>query len=477
MFDDLDDAALVAAIESHTRAEAAAGAARRASIAELVRRRGADSDDDERHRWACDLWTFTAAEVSAAMGVSARAASSEMRIGLTLRDHLPAVAALYADGALSSRIASTITWRTRFVVDDDVWRRLDEAIASRAAGWGSLSASKLEKAIDGWVDRFDPAAVVRTEVAARDRDIAIGWSDDPTVTTSVYGRLMATDAEILKRRLAQMSAGVCDNDPRTVKQRRADALGALAAGAEHLACLCGADDCSAAQRDAVAEAVCVYVVADAAAVAAAPDPGLHGDKSTSAPPPRDDGMALLMGAGPIPSSLLTEMIRRGANVVPVRPPGPGPEPRYRPSTALDRFVRVRDLTCRFPGCDRPAMLADVDHTVPYPDGATHASDLKCLCREHHLLKTFWSGPGGWADQQLPDGTVVWTSPAGRTYRTSPGSRFWFPGWNTTTAGLGPPQRKRRPAAGGVTMPKRRRTRAAARRDRIEAHRNRPPPTR
>ncbi|MGE2713742.1 DUF222 domain-containing protein [Mycolicibacterium litorale] len=476
MFEELDDAALVAAIESQTRAEAAAGAARRASIAELAKRRGADSDDDERQRWACDLWAFTAAEVSAAMGVSARAASGEMRIGLALRDHLPAVAALYAEGAFSSKIASTITWRTRFVVDDDVWRRLDEAIASRVTGWGSLSVSKLEKAIDGWVDRFDPDAVIRTEVAARDRDISIGWSDDPTVTTSVYGRLMATDAELLRRRLAQMSAGVCDNDPRTVKQRRADALGALAAGAEHLACLCGADDCPVAQRDAGAEAVHVYVIADAVAVAAEPDPRLHGDKPTPAPAPRNDGMALLMGGSPIPTSLLTEMIRRGAKVVPIRPPDPAPEPHYRPSTALDRFVRVRDLTCRFPGCDRPAMFADVDHTVAYPDGPTHASDLKCLCREHHLLKTFWSGPGGWADQQLPDGTVVWTSPTGRSYRTSPGSRFWFPGWSTTTAGLRPPARKRRPAAGGATMPKRRRTRAAVRRDRIRAQRNRPPPT-
>jgi hypothetical protein len=27
-------------------------------------------------------------------------------------------------------------------------------------------------------------------------------------------------------------------------------------------------------------------------------------------------------------------------------------------------------------------------------------------RTHHLTKTFWSGAGGWADQQLPDGTEI-----------------------------------------------------------------------
>ncbi len=87
-----------------------------------------------------------------------------------------------------------------------------------------------------------------------------------------------------------------------------------------------------------------------------------------------------------------------------------PEPRYTPSRDLADFVRCRDLTCRFPGCDKPAQFCDIDHTVPYPVGPTHPSNLKCLCRFHHLLKTFWNGVKGWRDRQLPDGTVVWTSP-------------------------------------------------------------------
>jgi Domain of unknown function (DUF222) len=35
-----------------------------------------------------------------------------------------------------------------------------------------------------------------------------------------------------------------------------------------------------------------------------------------------------------------------------------PEPQYRPSRALAEFIRCRDLTCRFPGCDRLAEHAD-----------------------------------------------------------------------------------------------------------------------
>ena len=81
--------------------------------------------------------------------------------------------------------------------------------------------------------------------------------------------------------------------------------------------------------------------------------------------------------------------------------------RYQPSAALERAVRCRDLTCRFPGCSRPAVVCDLDHTVPFnhqhpaAGGPTTAENLKCLCRQHHRLKTF----GGWHDKQLPDGTV------------------------------------------------------------------------
>jgi hypothetical protein len=39
--------------------------------------------------------------------------------------------------------------------------------------------------------------------------------------------------------------------------------------------------------------------------------------------------------------------------------------------ALDEFVPLRDMTCRAPGCDRSALFADIDHTVPYPGGPTH----------------------------------------------------------------------------------------------------------
>ena len=77
--------------------------------------------------------------------------------------------------------------------------------------------------------------------------------------------------------------------------------------------------------------------------------------------------AHLIGGGTLPAPMIAELIRNGAKIQPVRHPGDAPpEPGYRPSAALERFIRCRDMTCRFPGCDHPAEFADIDHTIPYP---------------------------------------------------------------------------------------------------------------
>ena len=143
------------------------------------------------------------------------------------------------------------------------------------------------------------------------------------------------------------------------------------------------------------------------------------------------------------------------------------EQGYRPSAALAAVIRSRDLGCRFPGCDQPARLCDIDHIVPYPAGPTHASNLKLYCRRHHLLKTFYTGPGGWRDVQFPDGTVAWTSPTGRRYTTTPDGPLFFPALSRPTGSL--PALPQGPAAEGrgLSMPTRRRTRAQERANRIE----------
>ena len=115
----------------------------------------------------------------------------------------------------------------------------------------------------------------------------------------------------------------------------------------------------------------------------------------------------------------------------------------------------------------PRSGSDIDHVVPYPYGPTHASNMNCKCRTHHLGKTFWEG---WRDQQQPEGTVIWTDPTGRSYTTMPGSRLFFPSWNITTEVLQPMAQPPPSAERTAKMPKRRRTRAAERAAWIKAER-------
>jgi hypothetical protein len=175
--------------------------------------------------------------------------------------------------------------------------------------------------------------------------------------------------------------------------------------------------------------------------------------------------------GPFLPGALARRFALTAKTCKVCHPGDSPpEPRYTPSRKLADFVRCRDLTCRFPGCSEPADHTDIDHTIAWPIGPTCASNLKCLCRRHHLLKTFWGGPDGWRDRQLPDGTIIWTSPQGRTYVTEPGSKLLFPSLCAPTAPATITAEEAELARAqhnpGLTMPRRQRTRAQDRAQRI-----------
>ncbi|NKE10228.1 DUF222 domain-containing protein [Kocuria subflava] len=83
---------------------------------------------------------------------------------------------------------------------------------------------------------------------------------------------------------------------------------------------------------------------------------------------------------------------------------------YTVPAGLRRMLQIRDATCRFPGCRRPAMRCDIDHTVAWEDGGhTDADNLSHLCRTHHRLKHQGSPFGSWAVEH--SGTPDRTTPA------------------------------------------------------------------
>ncbi|EHB44958.1 protein of unknown function DUF222 [Mycolicibacterium rhodesiae JS60] len=402
----------------------------------------------EREDWAVDTWRAVGAEVAAALRLSLSKAGSNMNYALAML-RLPAVAAVFEAGDIDCRLFQTIVFRTHLITDADVMADVDAELAAVVARWPSMSPGKLATKIDDIVVRRDPDAVRRIQDRGSDRDVTFWETSDGYV--ELTARLSAAGGAALDKRLNAMAKSVCETDARTVGQRRADALGALGTGADRLACQCGESDCPAAESPS--GSVVIHVVADQAT--------LDGTANKS---------AYLIDTGELISpQLLAELkvaARQRPVIVPVDVP---PEPSYHPSRALTDFVRARDLTCRAPGCDKPATQCDIDHTVPWPHGATHATNLKCLCRDHHILKTFW----GWKDEQLPDGTVIWRLPGGETYVTTPGSILLFPTLMTPTGPpAAPPPAEHHCGNRSAMMPRRRTTRAQNRAHRIANERAR-----
>jgi hypothetical protein len=531
------------------RVEAAATARRLAAVVVLLDQAYAADGSADREQWYLDNWGAVSAEIGAEQNITQGAASHQLLIATALRDRLPEVAELFAQGLVSYRVVSAIAARTALVRDRDAQRAVDKAFADVLTDWAPMSEEKLNTAIDAIVAEHDPHGVYRTKLTAKGRNVQFDY--DGAGMATMFGTLFATHGKALEKRLNVLALTVCPGDPRTVEQRRADAVDSITRGLDYLPCLCGSDDCPGPTAPPKGDAV-VYVVVNEDTLDEGSDAALRQDAALDGEPEplfdkplsevttwnelsgndndargtdaevantcisaaqaeanasdaepegreapvadqdtpdvasddasRSNGTTLhrrcespatrpgaIIGGPFLPGALarrfaLTAKIRKV-----IHPGDSPPEPRYTPSRGLAEFVRCRDLTCRFPGCSEPATNADIDHTIAWPIGPTCASNLKCLCRRHHLLKTFWGGPDGWRDRQLPDGTIIWTSPHGRTYVTEPGSKLLFPSLCAPTAPVTITDDARTQAAQhnpGLTMPRRQRTRAQGRAQRI-----------
>ncbi|OBF61039.1 HNH nuclease [Mycobacterium sp. 852002-51971_SCH5477799-a] len=408
-----DPSSLVGVIESTHRQESTLVARRLAAVAALLRHRVALAEQPDREYAEIDGFEQTAAEVAAAMNLSPMGASYLVSYAEALDVRLPKIAALLTEGRTDWRTVRLVISRTDLVTDETLIANLDHSLAERIGNWHGWSRQRIVNAVDAAVRTADPdAARERRRAAEDERCIGIRAAADGMA--EVHGSVAASAAVAFDRRLSQLAKQVCPADPRTMDQRRADALGALAEG-RGLGCACGQAECPVRLGEGDDGRAGVRVVINVVAS----ERTVHDNGSEP---------GYLEGYGVIDAEQVRQLAGAAAVLVADPVTSPVEALRYQPSAALERTVRCRDLTCRFPGCSRPAVVCDLDHTVPFnhrdpaAGGQTTAENLKCLCRQHHRLKTF----GGWRDNQLPDGTVVWTSPSGRTYRTSPAGADLFP---------------------------------------------------
>ncbi|MCM3884973.1 HNH endonuclease signature motif containing protein [Frankia sp. R82] len=164
------------------------------------------------------------------------------------------------------------------------------------------------------------------------------------------------------------------------------------------------------------------------------------------------------GYGPIPAEVVREMSGNSRctwrQILTRQDTGELVDVAHRrfPSAALARKVRLRNRTCTLPGCDQPAAVSDLDHSVAWADGGrTREENLAPVCRRHHRMmgrrkhhparKTSPSGsigpsgpagipagpesssdrdlPRGWAVEQTGPGYVTWRTPTGAQHHTHP----------------------------------------------------------
>lgn len=351
-------------------------------------------------------------EIAAALRVAPATAQMKIDSARMLANHLPLTADALATGEISPGHATVIARETERAVRAglslDSIRQIEERALSHAEMHTPGQVANKVKALIAKISPTEFEEAV--EAAIEQRKVEFYPESDGMAT--VIALLPAADALALRNALdamAQMSlkrdrerAGDASENlsthlpprefARTMDNRRADALGEIAAKA-----LADLSDFYKPQR----KPITVNITMDLPTAM-----GLA------------DNPAMLSDYGPIPASVARALAADGKWRRFVVDPVSGSlldygRETYEPPQVLRDFLMARDRICRFPGCRRPGHLTDIDHSQSWESGgATSAANLGLLCRRHHRMKTH----GGWKLESHSDGSCTWTSPNGKVHQ-------------------------------------------------------------
>ncbi|GAB2517667.1 HNH endonuclease signature motif containing protein [Nocardia heshunensis] len=403
----------------------------------------------------------TATEIGIALKVSQGTADGLIGLGLDLENRCTATRDAFAAGRIDLAQTRAIT-KSLSNASDELLAELEPSLAAYAE---KAEPQRIRRTARRRLLEADPAGqAARRKAAEADRYVSITAHDDGTALLD--GVLPAAGGQTLYERLREMaSTQCCGKDPRTVAQRRADALVALADGTGRLICQCNSADCP---RAIVGEVPVPRKALVQVGVSAETLAGLQ------------DNPALLSGLGAIDPALARQIARhaRFEIITDTHPattatthiatghaalstataavaetgsaaagttslPATGrhaentdsaTELRYRPGVRTARQARAIDGICRAPGCHIPAAASDLDHqdrfdhNSPQTGGHTTEDNLGARCRRHHRLKTLADNhANGWTVRHHPGRVVEWRTPTGESAITEPeGSQYLFP---------------------------------------------------
>ena len=330
-------------------------------------------------------------EVGCALRLAAQTAADRLAIAGTLCDRLPATLHALEAGEITYWHARALA-EAAIRVDPVTAARVEQAVLGDAGG---QSVGRFRTAVAEALLAIDPApAEQRRQRAVADRCVRVRPAGDGMA--SLWALLPAEGAAALDAAVNALASVTSAGDPRTVDQRRADALVDLGVAALH--------DPALPRAQGLRPHVQVTI-------------------SLSTLLGLDEHPAELAGHGAIPAELARRIAAdptgtwRRLVLDPVHHRLLDYARRtYRPPADLARFVIARDRQCAFPQCQRNAAACDLDHQIRYADGGTTSADnLAPLCPRHHAVKD----DGGWHVTRHLDGSYTWTSRTGRTYTVSP----------------------------------------------------------
>jgi hypothetical protein len=309
----------------------------------------------------------------------------------------------------------TISYRHAQVVINQVWDLPAEARAEFEAHVlpfaSSATVAKFERKVRKLRERMHPATIIeRHEKCVADRTITLDPAQDGMAYLTNY--LPAVDAFAIYNRLTDAAvAAQGPTEPRTLTQLRSDAATTLLLGG--VGTQAGRDGNGAGTQPTPTNSVNGVAAIKPWVAITVPALSLLG---------LDDGPATLEGYGPIDINTAAALCADAPSFVRILShPETGAvlsvgRDRYAIPADLRTWLRVRDGTCRMPGCNRAAARCDVDHTVEWQHGGQTSHDnLAHLCPKHHALKHH----SGWKVKHRANGTMEWTSPTGHTYLSEP----------------------------------------------------------
>lgn len=385
--------------------------------------------------------------------------------GVQIHRRLPQLLVILGEGLVPEQLAIDIACRLAKVSDEiiaDVESDVVAKIRVGLEGGDRPSRTALDSMVDKAVERVDPRGA-QDAVDAATESRSVTFRPGSNGMASMWANLPIGDAEMLKRRIENdADEAAFSGSPRPIGQLRADALSALAVyrptttGAS--GCTCGGSDAGGAAGDGAGDGSGEGAgdgSGGAAGDASGEDEIELGEVTVGTDLPRPTvGNAAAATGKPIRISVIASTAKGLANRVEfvrgaytsfdwlcqellegddakvrfeIIDPAPGaldnPEQalRYVIAPALAERIRLRDGTCRHPGCSVDAHDCEIDHviafnrSVPALGGPTLEWNLMCLCRKHHREKTF----GGAAYRLGALGELVITTETGHEHRTRP----------------------------------------------------------